>query len=82
MATLLVLTGVVTSGCRGKAPEETVERVPRVRLADVEEVVPELSSRHLVLVQPWRRAELSPRYGGQISQLLVDDQDEVAEGDL
>nr|WP_255216576.1 efflux RND transporter periplasmic adaptor subunit [Pseudenhygromyxa sp. WMMC2535] len=34
------------------------------------------------MLEPWRRAELSPRYGGQIAERLVEEQDEVAEGDL
>ena len=54
----------------------------RDALVSVEAMAPEISSRHLVLLQPWRRAELSPRYGGQIAELLVDDQDEVIEGDM
>src|SRR5690606_8358931 len=35
-----------------------------------------------ILLTPWRRAELSPRYGGQIAELLIDEQVEVAQGDL
>lgn len=70
-------------GC-GRGPELAVveEREPRVRVSEVVEVVPEVSSRHLVLLEPWRRAQLSPRYGGQIAELLIEEQDEVAAGDL
>lgn len=56
--------------------------MPRVRIAEVVEVTPELGSRHLVLLEPWRRAQLSPRYGGQVAELLVMQQTEVAQGDL
>lgn len=71
------------SGCDAKDEgAEQAERVPRVRIAEVVELTPELGSRHLVLLEPWRRAQLSPRYGGQIAELLVEEQNEVAEGDL
>jgi RND family efflux transporter MFP subunit len=70
------------SGCTGEPAEVREPRIPRVRLAEVREVVPEIGSRHLVLLEPWRRAELSPRYGGQIAQLLIVEQTEVSEGDL
>ncbi len=56
-------------------------RVPRVRIAEVREVVPEVSSRHLVLLEPKRRARLAPRFGGQIAELAVVDQQAVEEGD-
>lgn len=72
----------LATGCFGKDQASAGERVPRVRLAEVVEVVPQVSSRHLVLLEPWRRAQLSPRYGGQIAELLVDEQSEVVEGDL
>jgi RND family efflux transporter MFP subunit len=70
--------------CKGEGGpvEAEAPRVPRVRIADVTEVVPEVGSRHLILLQPWRRAQLSPRYGGQIAALLITEQTEVAEGDL
>ncbi len=68
-------------GCADE--QESAERqVPRVRISIAREVTPEVSSRHLVLLDPWRRAQLSPRYGGQIATLFVDEQDEVLEGDL
>lgn len=70
------------SGCGGKPAEVQEQRVPRVRVATVTQVVPRIESRHLVLLEPWRRAELSPRYGGQIAELLIDEQVEVAQDDL
>jgi RND family efflux transporter MFP subunit len=73
---------VPVSGCTGKPVAAQEQRVPRVRIATITEVVPRIESRHLVLLEPWRRAELSPRYGGQIAELLIDEQVEVAEGDL
>ena len=72
-------------GCRGGGEPESAEpeeQLPRVRVAQVRQVVPEVSSRHLVLLEPWRRAELSPRYGGQIADLLIIEQSEVGAGDL
>ena len=70
------------SGCGGKPVEAEEETVAGVRIATVEQVVPQVGSRHLILLEPWRRAELSPRYGGQIAELLIDEQVEVGEGDL
>ncbi|PRQ03457.1 multidrug efflux system subunit MdtA [Enhygromyxa salina] len=67
-------------GDEGKAEAEA--RVARVRIAEVVEVVPEVSSRHLVLLEAWRRAQLSPRYGGQVAELLVEEQAEVAAGEV
>ena len=76
-----LLAAVVTlAGC-GREPAGGGEPpTARVRIAEVVEVVPEVRSRHLVLLEPWRRAELSPRYGGQISELLVAEQDAVEAG--
>jgi len=70
------------SGCTAKQEQVREQRVPRVRIAEVEQVVPEVGSRHLILLAPWRRAALSPRYGGQIIELLIREQSEVSEGDL
>jgi RND family efflux transporter MFP subunit len=73
---------LVVSACdRGSGPAEAEVLVPRVRLADVREVVPELSSRHLVLLEPKRRARIAPRFGGQIAELSIVDQQAVTEGD-
>jgi len=73
---------VAGPGCAGEPVEAHEQQVPRVRIATVEQVVPQVGSRHLILLTPWRRAELSPRYGGQIAELLIDEQVEVAQGDL
>jgi RND family efflux transporter MFP subunit len=73
----------LTAACGGKSETGVVEeREPRVRIAEVREVVPEVSSRHLVLLEPWRRAQLAPRYGGQIAELLIVEESEVEIGDL
>lgn len=80
---LLALPLTLAIGCDGDSDSVVaVERQPRVRIAEVREVVPEISSRHLVLLEPWRRAQLAPRYGGQIAELLIVEQSEVAAGDL
>jgi RND family efflux transporter MFP subunit len=77
----LLLTMAV--GCDGDSESVAVEELqPRVRIAEVREVVPEVSSRHLVLLEPWRRAQLAPRYGGQIAELLIVEESEVGAGDL
>lgn len=82
MALAALLGLVALTGC-GRDDADPVEAVvPRVRIAEVVERTPEISSRHLVLLEPWRRAQLSPRYGGQIAELLIEEQDEVADGDL
>lgn len=85
---MLLAVSISLAGC-SDAPAEPAEgadptelRVPRVRIAQVKEVIPQVSSRHLVLLAPWRRAQLSPRFGGQIAELLVTEQAEVAAGDL
>ena len=77
----MALAGPV-GACKGKPVEVQEQRIARIRVAEVSEVVPEVGSRHLILLEPWRRAELSPRYGGQIAELLIAEQTEVAEGDL
>jgi RND family efflux transporter MFP subunit len=73
---------LVPIGCDKSEAMAAEERQPRVRIAEVREVVPEVGSRHLVLLEPWRRAELAPRYGGQIAELQIVEQSEVKAGDL
>lgn len=73
----------LASGC--DEPESTrLSEVPppHVRARPVVEVSPRPRSRHLVLLQPARRARLSPRMGGQVIELLVDDQQPVEAGDV
>ncbi|MFV8756403.1 efflux RND transporter periplasmic adaptor subunit [Nannocystaceae bacterium ST9] len=72
---------VATSCDREPAPVAEV-RLARVRVAEVREVVPEVSSRHLVLLEPKRRARIAPRFGGQIAELAVVDQQTVNADDL
>lgn len=80
--TLSIAAGLGLAACDDGAAEGVEIRDARVRIAEVRELVPEQNSRHLVLLDPWRRAQLSPRYGGQVAELLVDDQDTVQAGDL
>jgi RND family efflux transporter MFP subunit len=70
------------SGCGGKKAVAQEQPVARVRIATIEHVVPRIESRHLVLLEPWRRAELSARIGGQIAELLIDEQVEVTQNDV
>jgi RND family efflux transporter MFP subunit len=78
----LACAGSLAACGAGPKPAAVEEREPRVRIAEVAEIVPEISSHHLVLLEPWRRADLSPRYGGQIAELLIVEQQEVAAGDV
>ena len=56
--------------------------LPHVRAEAVVEVSPRPRSRHLVLLEPARRARLSPRMGGQVIDLLVDEQQPVKVGQV
>jgi RND family efflux transporter MFP subunit len=79
----LALSLTMAVGCDSDSESVVAEEhQPRVRIAEVREVVPEISSRHLVLLEPWRRAQLAPRYGGQIAELLIVEESEVQGGDL
>ncbi len=73
---------LMAASCDREADQVAEVPVPRVRIAEVREVVPEVSSRHLVLLEPKRRARIAPRFGGQITELAVVDQQEVAEDDV
>ncbi len=77
LAGLLSLTCAGLLGCDEQDQAAPEVRVPRVRIAEVVEVVPEVSSRHLILLEPKRRAQIAPRFGGQIAELLIIDQQEV-----
>ncbi|WP_146662696.1 efflux RND transporter periplasmic adaptor subunit [Enhygromyxa salina] len=85
--TLALAVPICLAGC--DKPDQQGEQagaadlgVPRIRVAPVQEVVPQVSSRHLVLLAPWRQAQLSPRFGGQIAELLIAEQTEVAADQL
>lgn len=79
LAFALAGAGACDRGAQEAEPELVL---PRVRVAEVREVVPEVSSRHLVLLEPKRRAKLAPRFGGQIVELAVVDQQSVAADEL
>jgi RND family efflux transporter MFP subunit len=79
---LLAFALTQPTGCDKAEALTAEEQQPRVRIAEVREVVPEVSSRHLVLLEPWRRAKLAPRYGGQIAELLIVEESEVEAGAL
>jgi RND family efflux transporter MFP subunit len=79
--TMLAISPVALGGC----PETESTRLeetplPHVRVSKVVEVSPRPQSRHLVLLEPARRARLAPRLGGQVVELLVDEQQAVDEG--
>ncbi len=80
MTGIVALTGTV-AGC--DKPESTrldEQPLPHVRAESVVQVSPRPKSRHLVLLEPARRARLSPRMGGQVIDLLVDEQQSVTVG--
>ena len=70
-------------GC-DKSESTRLEEIPlpHVRAETVVMVSPRPKSRHLVLLQPARRARLSPRMGGQVIDLLVDEQQQVEVGEM
>lgn len=82
-AWLLAVALGATVGCGSGSPvTEQGDGLPRVRAAKVEAVTARPESRHLVLLEPARRARLAPRYGGEVSEVFVDEQVPVKEGQL
>ncbi len=78
-----MLLCIASTGCERRSASAADEvLVPRVRIAEVREVVPEISSRHLVLLEPKRRARIAPRFGGQIAELRVVEQQAVTQDDV
>ncbi|MCA9711992.1 MAG: biotin/lipoyl-binding protein [Myxococcales bacterium] len=72
-----------SSACdRPESTRLTEQPLPHVRVEPVVEVSPRPKARHLVLLQPARRARLSPRMGGQVVDLLVDEQQRVEVGQV
>jgi multidrug efflux system membrane fusion protein len=55
--------------------------LPHVRAAEVRWVQPRPQSRHLVPLVAYREARLSPRSGGQVTALHVDEEQQVEAGD-
>jgi RND family efflux transporter MFP subunit len=55
---------------------------PHVRAVSVVEVAPRPKSRHLVRLEPARRARLAPRGGGEVTGIEVIEQQEVQAGAL
>lgn len=53
---------------------------PHVRAVPVVEVAPRPKSRHLVRLEPARRARLAPRGGGEVTAIEVTEQQEVEAG--
>lgn len=82
-AWLLALAFGALFGCGSGGPiAEPGDGLPRVRAAKIEAATDRPKSRHLVLLEPARRARLAPRYGGEVSEVLVDEQVAVQEGQL
>ncbi len=82
MAWVLALP-VGTTGCdKTESTRLEEEPLPHVRVSAVVEVSPRPKSRHLVLLEPARRARLSPRMGGQVIDLMVEEQQKVEAGEV
>jgi RND family efflux transporter MFP subunit len=77
------LLGAVPLGC-DKAESTRLEEppLPHVRPARVTLVQPRPESRHLVPLEPMRRARLAPRAGGEVTGLDVDEEQKVQEGQV
>lgn len=72
-----------SAGClRAESTKLKDQPPPHVRPASVEMVAPRPDSRHLVILEPARRARLAPRNGGQLVALMVAEQDAVKVGDV
>ncbi len=83
LVAVLAIAPLSTLGC--DKPESTrldENPLPHVRVTKVVEVSPRPQSRHLVLIEPARRARLAPRLGGQVVELMVDEQQRVEEGQV
>ncbi len=80
-AVLALILVVGPPGCRSEDPTTPSVRLPHVRVAHVVEVQARPRSRHLVLLQPGRRARLASRVGGQVVSIDVVDQQEVKAGE-
>lgn len=81
LAALLALSAApACSNSRGS--EEVGPALPHVRAATVVEVSARPRSRHLVLLEPARRARLAPRVGGQVVAINVDEQQDVEKGQV
>ena len=83
------LTGLVTgwvltlSGCsRSESTKLEQTPPPHVRVVEVELAQPRPASQHLVPLQAFRRARLAPRQGGEVIELLVDEEQRVEEGEV
>lgn len=70
-------------GCGDRATASKPEAsIPVVRAAEVTRTRPRATTRHLVLLEPARRARLAARLGGQVKALAVAEQSRVATGDV
>lgn len=65
----------------GEAGVPAVDSRARVRVGLAESTAPRSRSRHLLLLEPQRRATLASRVGGQVKALKVLEQQSVSEGD-
>lgn len=81
LAVMLGIASVAAFGCDETESTRLDETpLPHVRVAKVVEVSPRPQSRHLVLIEPARRARLAPRLGGQVVEITVDEQQKVELG--
>lgn len=69
------------NGCSKRESTRLEEKpLAHVRAAAVVEVTPRARSKHLVRLEPARRARLAPRNGAEVTAVEVDDQQQVEAG--
>lgn len=79
-AVLLLALGLAGCTASEASPVDPVDLLPRVRVAEVVMESPSRASRHLVLLEPARRARLGARFGGQVERVRVQEQQRVPVG--
>lgn len=85
LAALLAVATAPTMLAACDKPESTQLKekpLPHVRVAPVQWVEPRPQSRHLSPLEPYRRARLSPRTGGQVIELSADEEQVAKAGDV
>jgi RND family efflux transporter MFP subunit len=79
-----LLLAALVAGAAGCSQRESTrleqKPAPHVRAVPVVEVAPQPKSRHLVRLEPARRARLAPRVGGEVTAIDVTEQQEVEAG--
>ncbi len=82
LLSIVALSALSSVGACEKPESTQLEEklLPHVRAAEVALIEPRPRSRHLAPLQPFRRARLSPRSGGQVLVLNADEEQQVEPG--